>query len=775
LRGLAPTPAEATAMLLGIYEDTGSLTYAATAPEDLEAAAWLLRMGGELAAVAEFAHRPLTGDQRELLAALLDGLEVVTVGGAAVAVAVAPPRTYVEDAAVLVHRLLDAEGVDAAFALAPMAGELYAIGRSRSDGIDVAAALRPLGGGGHPRAASATLRGPEAEDVAAVRARLLAALPAAVRAEPTARDLMTHPVRSIHPGAAVAEARELLARYGHSGLVVLEPPPPGSSEPGRLVGVITRRDVDKARHHGLEHAPVRAFMAHDPRTAAPETPLAALEAAMLQDNIGRLPVVEDGAVVGIVTRTDLLRARYGSRYATSSSARSSGDGPDSVAAELRERLPAALQRVLRTIGETAARRGDRAYLVGGFVRDLLVGARNLDVDVLVEPDGPALAAAVAAALAPPGGTPPPLKHEPRFETAKLQLPGFSIDFATARTESYDHPGALPAVEPSSVLEDLRRRDFTLNAMAVSLAPEQYGRLLDPYGGRKDIEQRRIRLLPNTLSFLEDPTRLFRGVRFEERFRFRMDERTETLARDAVTAGALGSISPERLRAELERCFAEPRPLGVFLRLQEVGALRWLHPELEPDAGLLGAVPSALEWWERNVEEPVDARLVFWAALLAPLPPAEAVQTAEARLRMPPPRLARLREALDALHDPERLPREGELPGEIHRRLRPLRAEALAALRVGAVPPRASARRRTLLDRYLREWRAVRTEISGDDLRALGYRPGPAMGAALEATLTARLNDEVRGREAELAYACRYLDTLSLEGTRRDVPDVHDGA
>jgi tRNA nucleotidyltransferase (CCA-adding enzyme) len=729
--GEKPTPVEATVLLLGIYADTNFLSNAGTKPEDLEAAAWLLRAGGDLNVVEEFTRHSLSPEQRALLAEILAHVELHEIRGVSVAVSTPPPGPHVEGAALLVHRLLEAEETTAAFVLAEMEGALYVIGRSTSDRVNVGAALKELGGGGHARAASATLKG-EAAD--AVRERLLTALARHLAPEPKAKRIMSSPVRTISPEATVAEARRRMVRYGHSGLVVMER--------GKLAGVVTRRDVDKARHHHLEHAPVRGFMTPDVHTADLSTPLSELEGTLIGENIGRLPVVHDGEVVGIVTRRDVLKARFGARYLRGAPHL----GEDEVSQLVRERLPAEVQRLLEQVGQVAAREGWTAYAVGGFVRDLLLDVRNLDVDLVVEPDGVALARAFAEET---GGQ---VKVEERFGTARVKLPdGFEVDFATARTETYAHPGALPEVEPSSVVDDLRRRDFTLNAMAIELQPERFGELLDPFGGRRDLDYRRLRVL-HPLSFREDPTRVFRAVRFEERFHFRMDRHTESLARDALNGDVLDRISPERVRAELYRTFREHRPLGALLRLGELGALEWLHPELRPDERLIQALPGALDWWASEGEGGVDAALVYLAALLAPLGPETGQETAARRLRVPPPDLRKVAEALQARARPDTLLPEGADPATLTRLLKPLPPEAVVLLRAAAVASGDGEAARKLLDRFLREWRHTKLEITGEDLKALGYRPGAALGDALRATLDAKLNGEVSGREEELERA-----------------------
>lgn len=731
-REVTLTPIEATTMLLGIYEDTGRLTYSATTAEDLEAAAWLLRSGADLGVVEQFTRRTLTPGQRQVLQQVLESLEVEEVGGVQIAMGVTEPGPYVEDAAVVASTLLEAGEADAAFLLTEMDGVLYAIGRSRTHGVDVAGALRELGGGGHRRAASARIKGGTVEEV---RPRLLEALARHVSPERTAREIMSYPVRAISPDTPVSEARQKMVRYGHSGLLVMEG--------DEICGIATRRDVDKARHHRLDHAPIRGFMTRNVRTVPPETPVSKLEEEMIEHGIGRLPVVRGGHVVGMVTRTDVLRALHGARYVRGIHK----PEQEGLSQQLRERLPARIQRVLEDAGTLAVTEDAHVYVVGGFIRDLLLGVRNLDLDLLVEPDGVELARSFAEQHEG-------LYKDKGFGTAKVELPdGTVVEFATARTESYAQPGALPDVEPSSVVDDLRRRDFTINAMAVALRPEQFGKLLDPFGGRADLDRRRIRVLHN-LSFLEDPTRIFRAVRFENRFHFRMDAHTEDLARHAIRDNVLSRISPERLRRELFFTFREPRALGALLRLQELHILEWLAPSLRLDEGLLQSLPGALEWWHKRVKESLEVRLIYLAAVLAPLGVEAAVRIAEQRLRLAPPDAKRMREALAAMERWEELLPPGAAPSALTAALRALPPEALVLLRC-----RAGARDESqeLLERFVTRWRDTKLEITGEDLKALGYPAGPQLGEALRRTLDARIDGHVHGRKAELEHAVSLLN------------------
>jgi tRNA nucleotidyltransferase (CCA-adding enzyme) len=732
-RHLPIRPMEATVMLLGIYEDTGSLSFPGTTPEDVEAAAFLLRAGGRLEVVSEFIHRALTPEQRHLLNRLLAATEYVTVNGVPLALAVSPEGPYVSELALLAHKLADLENVGALFVLARMEEAIYVVGRARSDAVDVGEVFTALGGGGHARAASAVLKG---VDIAGARKRLIDALEGRVSREPAAREVMSVPARVVSPEATVAQARRLMLRYGHSGLSVVE----GDA----LVGIITRRDVDKARHHRLAHAPVKGFMTRDVVTASPGMPVSELEALMIEHDVGRLPVVEHGQVIGVVTRTDLLRALHGARYAE-------GYRPWGTAqAEqlLSERLPARIQKLLAEIGEAASGQGIEAFVVGGFVRDLLLGVENLDVDVLVDRDAALLAGEITRRL---GGK---IKGHHQFATATITLAdGQKIDITTARSEVYEQLGALPEVEPTSIQADLYRRDFSINAMAIQINPERFGRLLDPYGGRRDLERRVVRVLHN-LSFLEDPTRIFRAARFEGRYGFHMDRHTEELARSAVEAGALGSISGERLRREFFLQFAEPNPLGGLRRIASIGVLEWLCPGLTLDTGLLERAAGALDGIARRAGERVDRRVVYLAALVAPIGPERAEPLLRRRLRIPDPKvsvimmtLCRADGVLEKLLAPELR------ASEVYAALDGLPLETIAFLLARSREPIVEAR----LSLYLTRLRHVTTAITGADLIALGYRPGPTFGAALRAVLAARLDGAVHTREEELALAVAILE------------------
>ncbi|MGH3091115.1 MAG: CBS domain-containing protein, partial [Gaiellaceae bacterium] len=429
-REIEPTPLEATVFALGIHEDTGSLSYAGVGLRDAEALAWCLRHGASQEMVAQYLHSPLAEGERALLDALLARLETHSAGGFDVLLSAVSWPGYVEGVSNLAHKLVDLTDARALVCLVEMEGRVFCVVRTRVAELDAAAIAAALGGGGHAQAASAVYRG----SLEGAKARLLEALPTAVRRPLTAGDIMSRPARFVAPDDTVAHAMVLCQRHRQSGIQV--------EEEGRLVGLVTREDLDEAIKHNLSHAPVKSVMSSEVVTCVEDAPLPEVTRLLTTSKVGRVPVVRGETVVGVVTRSDLLRAL--------------GEPVEEVAAprgpDLAERLLAlpGLERVFEAV-QAVGEGFDGVYLVGGAVRDVLMGEPSFDVDVAVEGDGIAFGNALAGAL---GGRAVP--HD-KFGTAIVLYEGGRVDVATARTEFYDYPGALPTVEQASIRQDLYRR------------------------------------------------------------------------------------------------------------------------------------------------------------------------------------------------------------------------------------------------------------------------------------------------------------------------------
>ncbi len=718
-RELQPTPLEATAFALGIHEDTGSLTYPTTTQRDADAVAWCLRHGARQDLIAAYLHTPLAAPERDLLHDLVEALEPVDAGGEELLLAAVSWPTYVEGVSNLAHKIVDLTDTRALVLLVEMDKRVFAVVRSRTDHIDASVLAGALGGGGHAQAASAIARMTLEEARAAVHDALARAQPEPRRA----RDVMSTPPRAVAPDETVRDAMMLCQRHGQSGVFVVDA--------GRLVGGVSREDLDKAIGHGLAHAPVRGIMSSHVTSAGDDATLAELQGLVTTADDGRVAVVRESELVGVVSRADLLRALEGAEPRPP-------EHEEGIAVDLRqiERL----QPVVEAIGSL----GDRAegvYVVGGTVRDILLGEENFDVDVAVEGDAIAFARALAAAL---GGRVTP--HE-KFGTAVVQYgEDERVDVVTTRTEFYDAPGALPTVERAGLREDLFRRDFTINAMAASLKPADFGRLVDPFGGRADLEERVLRVLHN-LSFIEDPTRIFRGIRYEARYGLRLDEHSERLARGCIEMGLVGDLSSARLRDELVLLLEDPGATVGIRRLGELGVDRAIHPHLRGDdeAARLFARSLGLRD-ELGVEVPVW-RLGI-AALAREMSSDEAYDWLQ-RLRVRRRDIDMIVGAVTV--GPRMAERLREEP------LEPAQVVALADAFAPDGPLFALAgEEQPALREYFERLRNVQLEIDGGDLVAMGVAESPRIGTVLEELRRRKLNGELDGRESELAAARELL-------------------
>ncbi len=740
-RGIPITPEEATLMALGIYEDTGSFTFNSTTPRDLEAAAYLIEQGADLNLVSDYVKRDLTADQVELLNEMIQNTKIHTIYGVNVAITTISRHKYVGDLAVLAHKLKDMENLNVLFVLARMDDRITLIARSRIDAVDVGVIAGEFGGGGHPTAASAVIR-----DLTLIQTqeRLLKILDERLSMARRTKDIMTSPPLSVSPITTVKEAEKTMVRFNINSLLVMEE--------GALMGLITRQTVEKAIYHELEDAPVKDYMNTEVQVVTPDAPLEELEEIMLEKGQRMVPVEEEGKIVGVVTRGELLRTLYRDLSLKPHPLRSKEEPfVKNVKVLMKERLPKEIWNLIQKAGKVAEDLGYNAYLVGGFVRDLLLRVPNLDLDLVVEGDGLAFADKFAKIL---GGR---TNKYTKFKTAVVVLPnGRKIDVATARMEYYEEPGALPEVMAGSLKRDLYRRDFTINAMAIKLNKPEAFTLIDFFGGQRDLKEKVIRVIHN-LSFVEDPTRAFRAVRFEQRYGFRIGGQTARLIKQAVEQGLFRRVSGVRLSSELRQMLSEKEPLRMVERMDKLGLLPFIHLKLRLTSSirdLFGKIDEVLAWYDLLfMEEKAASWIIYMAALFKDIPTSE-VQALSKRLSLPK-RCARvLLEAHKKTPHAARFLAKGlKDPSEIYITLRSLALETI--LYTMAYSPHDEVRKAISL--YLTQLRKVKTSLTGKDLVAMGLKPGPIFAEILENLKVGRLRGEVSSKEEEVAFVNEMLD------------------
>ncbi|MEA5583498.1 CBS domain-containing protein [Nodularia harveyana UHCC-0300] len=755
------TLSQATVMALAIHVDTGSLTFDSATPRDAIALAWLMQQGVSSKVISTYLDPGLSPQLQQLLTQALENLEYFSLHGYTIAWVTLKTEEFVPGLSSLASQLVELTEIDALL----LANEyphkqddwrLTIIGRTQIPGVNLNLLFQPCGGGGHSQAASLSLR---QVDTQQTLQQLIDGIKAAVPHPPTARDLMSSPVRTIRPETTISQAQSILLRYGHSGLSVLD-------SQGKLVGIISRRDIDIALHHGFSHAPVKGYMTTKVKTITADTILPQIETLMVTYDIGRLPVLENGQLVGIVTRTDVLRELH------QADPEDKFPSPNSqfkinFNTELQNRLAPQLWQLLTVASQAAEKRGWHLYLVGGAVRDLLLAesaAQTLmitDIDLVV--DGFHQAADVGAGVELAKAlqeiySGARLEIHGAFQTAALlwhkdpELDSLWMDIATARTEFYPYPAANPEVEASSIRQDLYRRDFSINALALRLTSPRPGELLDFFGGLLDLQAKQIRVLhPN--SFIEDPTRIYRGVRFAVRFGFELESQTQEFIHYAINSGVYDRTAETntktpalqtRLKAELKYILQTPYWQSALQLLNKLGALQCIHPTLQLDKSLL----QQLRLLERCLRkfDPQET-LIHWEmrleALIAHLEPQYRGKVAK-NLHLAEDSIKRLQNLATAETEVRKLLPTCQRPSQI---VQLLRQYDLPMLILIALPSPQILRRQ--IWHYLTVLANVQPILNGNDLKKLGYKPSPKFRQMLDDLLAATLDGVINNRkEAE---------------------------
>lgn len=740
-KGIVLNKEESTLMALGIHEDTHSLLSVSTTPEDLSALSELVRLGADLNVVAEYVQSRLNQEQLDVMNDLIRSIEWLNINGVDIALATATADHFVEDLAYVVSRVMELENLSALIVLVRMDRRVYLIGRSRTKALDLADVARQFGGGGHANAASASIR---EMTLVEVREKLLAILNEKVEALSRVRDIMQYPVVTVGKEDTIQTAEKTLTLFNLNTLPVVDHDIP--------VGLITRQIVEKAIHHKLSETHVEDLMAQEFSVTAPDVYFKTIAPVIIEEKQKLIPVVdtENGRLAGIVSRGDLLRTLERGRIQSEDFGKfgwgSNKRGTKKVKSLMKERLDKNLMSLFETIARMAEGQNYGVYVVGGFVRDLLLGIRNLDVDIVVEGDGIKFACELAAELQ---GR---VKSHAKFGTSVIILEdGFRVDVATARMEFYKHPAALPTVEKSSIKADLFRRDFTVNCLAVQLTGKDAFTLIDHFNGERDLKDRKIRVLHN-LSFIEDPSRIFRAIRFEQRNQFEIGKQTEAFIKIAVKKRLVDELSGSRLLNEIILIMKESQPVPCIRRMGEFSLLQFISPNLLLDARaleVLGRVEGVLSWAKMvPFAHPPETWFIYFMGFLSELNKPTFKQVVE-RLNIPLRLKKRLELDMEACDEARlRLAEAKELsPPEIYDIFSPLSPEGIIVLLAMLADDRANKYATLFVTQYQSQ---AKLSLTGDDLIAMGVSPGPVFQQVFKALRDARVNGQVNSKKDEIS-------------------------
>lgn len=752
-----------TLLLLGIYEDTGAMTYASTTAQDIRAVAALVEAGASLRIAADFLNPALSDEQKALAERLMATTQNLDIHGKMILIASADGSDMDDEVSSVAHKLRDLFDPDGLFLIIKTRDGIRLVARSTSDQVNAAAVAALFGGGGHERAASALIDPhdpgyPTGEfPLKEIEAKLIDALPRSIKPSVTVGKIMSKHPLLLSPSTSLEEAARVFKRYGYEGFPVINE--------GKVVGLLTRRAVDRALAHHLKLTTGSLMEAGDYSLTTKDT-VDQLQALMASTGWGQIPVIdaEDHSVVGIATRTDLLR--------TLSNDVAFVPGRLNYADVLKTSLSAPRFALIQLVAAEAAREHLPIYIVGGFVRDLILGHFSADFDIVVEGEAIHLAKSLHERL---GGR--VVSHN-RFGTAKWQIKEIkakllkefgllnadagklpdSLDLISARTEFYDHPTALPTVERSSIKLDLHRRDFTINTMALRLDGRHFGELYDYWDGLADLQKRQIKVL-HSLSFIDDPTRLLRAVRFEQRFQFHIENRTLQLMDEARPL--IKQVSGDRLRHEFNLIFKEENPIPIFNRLNELGLIQAIHPGLTWQSGFSDSLITALnkaipEGW--GIPDQIGATSIHTAlALLTWLIQQDGNTCFEIANRF-----HLNNQLMDALKRAKKIWDQRDSltdlsPSQFSDRLFDL--PPIGGYTLFVVSKDNDLKQK--LQNYYQIWHKITPQTNGETLKELGLQPGPKYSEIIRKIRAAWINGEIKTAAQEKDLLEQILNTMGL--------------
>ncbi|MGL1930465.1 MAG: CBS domain-containing protein [Desulfotalea sp.] len=744
------TAEEATIFALGIYSETKSFTKSGTQPEDIYAAGWLLEQGAKLDIIAHFIEDSLGASQEEIIREIKQNADIFTIQQFPVTISSFTWSQHINDFNRIVRNYSEKENINCLFAILETEGRIHLVAHSRITDIDVGAIARDLGGDGHNSDASATINNLKMTEV---EEQLIEALHRHVQPLALASEMMTSPAHFLPPHICISAANDTLTRYNVTAMPVVDN--------DKIVGSISRHVIEKALHHDLGDITVSSYMSTEIKTLGPEATLTDLQELIAEQRQRLVPITNMGKLIGIVTRTDLLD-KLVNKNSNHKGLIKAEKGTPNVAVKhnikilVHKQLTKKIITLLETIGSHADEMKLNAFAVGGFVRDLLLKRPNEDLDIVIEGNGIEFAKQLAIKLK--GKC---LAHD-KFLTAVVTLPdGFKVDIATARLEYYDSPASLPMVQLSSIKHDLSRRDFTINAMALQINSKNFGTLIDFYNSQNDLNDRAIRILHN-LSFVEDPSRIFRAIRFESRMNFHIGQHTERLINNAVTMNLFGKSRDSRFLNELKIIFKENDPITSLLRLAELQFFQFLWPDLRPSYRITRRFTHMLKQAKKAIflfkeYEPKSGKVDLWMVYLLAIYHSSGIEELEAFCSRFKENIINSKKLFYAKSQGDFLRarmdnRINFRPSQVDSALSDENHETLLYVWLTAKKTRVQK----YIYHYISNTKQTKSFLTGRDLMEIGYKPGPKFSEILSTLRAARIDGLTSSKEDEI----RYLEEIN---------------
>ncbi len=773
------TQEEATLFGLGIYEDTGSFTYSNTTTEDLEAAAYLLGFGMNLVTIAELTSPDLTREQIHILDLLFRGATTHNIQGVEITISEVTLDYYFNDFAEIVKIFMDVAHLNAVIVLAVMGDKIHMIGRSELDDVDVGAICAAFDGGGHAKAASATIKNVA---LAEVKAQLIGLLVIRITPQIIIERHMSSPAKTVYPETTISEAEEIMSRYGLKAMPVVE------RDTLACAGILDLHTASRATAHKLGNLPVSDYMQRNVKTLTTKDTLLSAVEIILKQSQRLVPIVDGASVVGVLTRTDVIKLFINKALHLPEIIPQEQEAKErNIAPQLSEFLDREILHTLQQAGTVGDELATNVFVVGGFVRDLLMKKKNFDLDISVEGDSLKYAHSLAKRL---DGT---VRVHSKFKTAIITYTDAKgqkkhLDIATSRLEYYEKPAALPTVELSSIKIDLYRRDFTINALAIQLNKKNFGLLIDPFGAQKDIREKNISVL-HSLSLIEDPTRILRAVRFERRFSFRISNNTERLIKNALNLGILDRLSGTRLFNEITHICNESDVAACFRRMEQWNMLETIHPilKLNPKKDvILANIAEALSWYELLYKTDKIRNWIVYLLGFCVNAKYPEVKNMLTRLGLIQPLMEefislreKTRKAFNTITTEQKKVQECEnststLPmSMIYEILSPISTEGLLFMLAHQGQDNPSGKYISL---YFTRLRDLKISITGQDIKNLGYKPSELFSKTLRHVHSALLDGKVNTKEEQMLLASAYI-SAQIEGeeqAQKNITEVLNG-